>query len=136
MAARARPRGVYLDSSAIVKMVVMEPESAALRRFLRRFPVRVSCALARTEVVRAVRHLGSRPTASARAVLQRIDLLRLDDALLDAAGSLDAGVLRSLDAIHVAAALALAARLEAVVTYDARMAGAARRLGLRVAAPA
>jgi predicted nucleic acid-binding protein len=86
--------------------------------------------------MRAVRHLGARPTASARAVLQRLDLLRLDDALLDAAGSLDAGVLRSLDAIHVAVALALAARLEAVVTYDARMAGAARRLGLRVAAPA
>ena len=62
--------------------------------------------------------------------------MRLDDALLDAAGALDPGVLRSLDAIHLAAALTVAAQLEAVVTYDPRMAAAARLLGLRVSAPA
>src|SRR5438876_374292 len=90
----------------------------------------------RLEVTRAVRHLGPRATTRARQVLQRIDLVRLDDALLDAAGVLDASVLRSLDAIHLAAALTVAAQLEAVVTYDARMAAAARLLGLRVAAPA
>ena len=84
----------------------------------------------------AVRHLGPRATARARQVLQRVDLVRLDDALLDAAGALDRSVLRSLDAIHLAAVLTVAAQLEAVVTYDARMAAAARRLGLRVAAPA
>jgi len=137
MAARVRSRGIlYLDSSALVKTVVAEPESAALRRLLRRHHLRVSCGLARTEVVRAVRHLGPRATTRARRVLQRIDLVRLDDALLDAAGVLDASVLRSLDAIHLAAALTVAAQLEAVVTYDARMAAAARLLGLRVAAPA
>jgi len=134
MAPRARG-ALYLDSSALVKTVVAEPETAALRRLLRRHPLRVSCALARTEVVRAVRHLGPRATARARQVLQRIDLVRLDDALLDAAGALDTGVLRSLDAIHLAAALTLAAQLEAVVTYDTRMRAAARLLGLRVAAP-
>ena len=137
MAARVRSRGIlYLDSSALVKTVVAEPESAALRRLLRRHHLRVSCGLARTEVVRAVRHLGPRATTRARQVLQRIDLVRLDDALLDAAGVLDASVLRSLNAIHLAAALTVAAQLEAVVTYDARMAAAARLLGLRVAAPA
>jgi len=137
MAARARARGIlYLDSSALVKTVVTEPESAALRRLLRRHHLRVSCGLARPEVVRAVRHLGPRATTRARQVLQRIDLVRLDDALLDAAGVLDASVLRSLDAIHLAAALTVAAQLEAVVTYDARMAAAARLLGLGVAAPA
>jgi len=137
MAARARARGIlYLDSSALVKTVVAEPESAALLRLLRRHRLRVSCGLARTEVVRAVRHLGPRATTRARQVLQRIDLVRLDDALLDAAGVLDASVLRSLDAVHLAAALTVAAQLEAVVTYDARMAAAARLLGLRVAAPA
>src|SRR2546425_10847706 len=98
MAARARARGIlYLDSSALVKTVVAEPESAALRRLLRRHQLRVSCGLARTEVVRAVRHLGPRATTRARQVLQRIDLVRFDDALLDAAGVLDASVLRSLD---------------------------------------
>jgi predicted nucleic acid-binding protein len=137
MAARARTRGVvYLDSSALVKMVVAERESPALRRLLQRHRTRVSCTLARTEVVRAVRHLGPRAIARARQVVQRIDLVRLDDGLLDAAGALDTGVLRSLDAIHLAAALTVAAQLEALVTYDAQMADAARLLGLSVAAPA
>jgi predicted nucleic acid-binding protein len=133
MAVRARERGiVYLDSSAIVKTVIVERESAALRRFLRRHPLRVSCALARTEVGGAVRHLGPK----ARQVVQRIDLVRLDDALLDAASALDAAVLRSLDATHLAAALTVAAQLEAIVTYDARMAESAALLGLPVAVPA
>ncbi len=137
MAARAKARGIlYLDSSALVKIVVAERESPALRRLLQRHRLRVSCALARTEVVRAVHHLGPRVIARARQVVRRVDLVRLDDALLDAAGALDTGVLRSLDAIHLAAALTVAAQLEAVVTYDARMADAARLLGLSVAAPA
>jgi len=137
MAARPRREGVvYLDSSALVKTVVAERESAALRRFLRSHPLRLACALARTEVIRAVRHLGPKVTARARQVVQRIDLVRVDDALLDAAGALDPAILRSLDAIHLASALSVAAELEAVVTYDARMAAGAALLGLRVVAPA
>ncbi|MGH7894541.1 MAG: type II toxin-antitoxin system VapC family toxin [Candidatus Binatia bacterium] len=132
-----RSRGIfYLDSSAIVKVVVEEPESAALLRFLRGRRAHVSCALARTEVMRAVRHLGPAATARARDVLQRLDLVRLDDSLLDAAGALDADVLRSLDAIHLAAAIGFGEQLEGVVTYDARMTKAARLLGLPIAAPA
>lgn len=133
----AKTRGrsaVYLDSSALVKTVVAEPESAALLRFLRSRPVRVSCALARTEG--AVRHLGPAIAGRAREAVQRLDLVPLDDALLEAAGALDARVLRSLDAIHLAAALSLGRQLEALVTYDGRMAGAARLLGMPVAAPA
>ncbi len=135
MAAR-RAGIVYLDSSALVKTVVVEPESAALRRFLRRYPRRVSCALARTEVIRAVRSLGAKVTARARATIQRIELVHVDDALLDAAAALDPAILRSLDAIHLASALSVAAELEAVVTYDARMAAGAAVLGLRAVAPA
>lgn len=126
---------VYLDSSALVKLVVREVDSAALRRYLRRQTRRVSCALARVEVVRAVRPHGPEAVARARAVLQRIDLLQLDDSLLDAAAALDAVMLRSLDAIHVAAARELRGELSAIVTYDARMAKAAAALGLHVAAP-
>jgi len=127
---------VYLDSSALVKLVVREPESAALRRLLQVHPQRVSCGLARTEVVRAVRHLGPTAVRRARQVLQRINLVRLDDALLDAAAVLDGGVLRSLDALHLAAAHLVASELEALVTYDQRMAEAAARLGFAVLAPA
>jgi predicted nucleic acid-binding protein len=135
--ARADQTGVvYLDSSALVKLVVSEAESNALRSFLRGRPRRVSSALARTEVIRAVRHLGTRATSRARQVVQRIDLVRLDDALLDAAASLDAAILRSLDAIHLASAQSVAAELEVIVTYDTRMAAGAETVGLPVIAPA
>jgi hypothetical protein len=126
---------VYLDSSALVKLVVREPESSALRRYLRRRPRRVSCALARVEVVRAVRPQGGAAVTRARGVLERLNLLRLDDPLLDAAAQLDGASLRSLDAIHLAAAQVLGAELESLVTYDVRMTGAATRLGLKVASP-
>jgi uncharacterized protein len=125
----------YLDSSAIVKLVVREPESAALRDFLRSHRDRISCSLARTEVPRAIRHLGSAALRRARLVLDRIHLIRLDDSLLDAAAMLDVRVLRSLDAIYLAAAERVAADLEVVVTYDQRMAEAAEALGFVVQAP-
>jgi hypothetical protein len=126
---------VYLDSSAIVKLVVREPESSALRRYLRRRPRRVSCTLARVEVVRAVRPQGTAALTRAHRLLERLNLLRLDDPLLDAAAELDGPSLRSLDAIHLAAAQALGAELESVVTYDVRVTAAATGLGLRVASP-
>jgi len=127
---------VYLDSSALVKLVVNEPESRALRAYLRREPERLSCGLARTEVLRAVRPLGPAAVQTARRLLRNVDLLRLDDALLDAAGMLEPVTVRSLDAIHLAAAQLVAPTLRAVVTYDRRMAVAAASLGFRVAAPA
>ena len=126
---------VYLDSSALVKLVVREAESAALRRFLRRHPDRVSCGLARTEVPRAVRHLGPPALRRARQLLRRVHLIRLDDAVLDVAALLDPGIVRSLDAIHLAAAVQLVSSLDSVVTYDRRMAEAAALLGIAVSSP-
>jgi predicted nucleic acid-binding protein len=125
----------YLDSSALVKLVVVEAESTALRRFLRREPMRASCALARVEVVRAVRPHGAAAMSRARQLLRRLDLIQLDDELLDTAAFLDGGLLRSLDAIHLAAALTLGEELTAVVTYDDRMTTAAGLFGLVVDAP-
>jgi uncharacterized protein len=127
---------VYLDSSAIVKLVVAEKESSALRRFLRHHAGRASCALARVEVVRAVRPHGAAAITRARGVLRRLDLVRLDDDLMEDAATLDAGILRSLDAIHLAAARVFGDDLRAVVTYDDRMAHAAAVLGLPVEGPA
>lgn len=124
---------VYLDSSALVKLVVAEPESPALRRFLKAHRQRMSCALARVEVPRAVRGHGAGAITRARRVLARTNLLQLDDALLDAAAALDPGVLRSLDAIHVAAAQTLGETLTALVTYDKRMATAAELVDLPLA---
>jgi predicted nucleic acid-binding protein len=126
---------VYLDSSAIVKLVVAEAESLALRRFLRARPHRASSALARVEVVRAVGAHGPNAVRRARDALARLDLLRIDDQLLDDAGELEPRVMRSLDAIHLASARAFGRDLETVVTYDSRMARAAELLGMPAVAP-
>ena len=126
---------VYLDSSALVKLVVAEAESPALRRYLGDEPERASCALARVEVLRAVRGHGAAALTRARRLLQRIYLVHLDEELLDAAAALDPRVLRSLDAIHLAAAHLFAGELTAVVTYDRRMAAAAGLVDLPVIAP-
>ena len=69
-------------------------------------------------------------------MLRRVHLIRLDDAVLDSAAVLDPRVLRSLDAVHLAAAERIGTELEGVVTYDQRMAEAATLLGLVVFAPA
>lgn len=126
---------VYLDSSALVKLIIAEPESSALRRYLRREPQRASCALARVEVLRAVLRQGPAALTRAGRLLQRLSLVRIDDALLEAAASLDPDILRSLDAIHLAAAQVFGAELTAVVTYDGRMTAAASLLELPVEAP-
>ncbi len=127
---------VYLDSSAFVKIVVAEPESRALRAFLaRRRTQHVSSAMLRAEALRAVRHGGPDVLARTRSALRTVELIAVSDGILDAAGTLEPQVLRTLDAIHLATALALGDDLEVVVTYDARMAEGARLLGLEAASP-
>ena len=126
---------VYLDSSALIKLVIAEPESGALRRYLRREPERASCALAYVEVLRAVRAHGPAAVTRARRLLRRVSLVRIDETLLETAAALDPGILRSLHALHVAAAQVFGDELTAVVTYDARMTTAAQLLELQVDAP-
>jgi len=128
---------LYLDSSAFVKFAVEEPETAILRSFVadRKGSRRVSSALLRTESLRAVRHLGAEALATVREGLRRIDLVGIDDRILDAAGTLEPRVLRTLDAIHVATAMAVGDDLEAIITYDERMVEAAKLLGLPTVTP-
>jgi len=122
-----------------VKLVQKEPESEVLRRYLRRHRSddRVTSALSRVEVVRAVQAGGALAVAKARRQLGRLHQVSLDTTVLDVAASLAPGApLRSLDAIHLASAHLLAADLRAVVTYDPRMADAAAGLSLTVDMPA
>jgi len=126
----------YLDTSALVKLVVAEPETAALRMWLsevNRDPV--ASNLARTELLRAVRRVAPDRVLQARAVLDSITLTDLTTSLFEQAGRLDPTALRSLDAIHLAAALDLGDDLEGLVTYDDRLAEAARSNGIAVTAP-
>lgn len=128
---------VYLDSSALVKLVVAEPESTALRLYLIEHRERVSSALAHVEVGRAVRRKGASEAALRRAeqVLARIGLVAIDEPLLREAAALSPTGLRSLDAVHLATALSLDG-LDAVVTYDRRFDAAASEAGLAVESPA
>jgi len=129
-------RATYLDSSAIVKLAVRESESAPLRRYLRRKRPLVTSALARTEVARALLPFGEDAVARGADVLQRLDVVRINDRVLRAAGALLPLELRSLDAIHLATATQLGDDLTRICTYDERMAAAAADLGLTVVAPA
>ena len=127
----------YLDTSALVKLVVAEAETAALLAWLReadRAPV--SCDLARTELLRAVRRVAPDRAVQARTVLDSVTLIAVSTAMFETAGRLDPTLLRSLDAVHLAAALALGDDLEGLVTYDDRQADAAALNGLVVIAPA
>ena len=125
----------YLDSSAIVKLVVREPETVALRRYLRRRTTLVSSALARAEVLRAVMQHGQPASKLAGVVLGRLELLRVNDRVLRDAGALTPPGLRTLDAIHLASARMLGDGPKRVLCYDARLAEAFEGHGLKVVAP-
>ena len=125
---------LYLDSSAIVKLVAREPETPELVEAVRADPAVVSSALAWTEVIRAVRRARGR-VARARDVLEGIALVPIDDGILRGAADLAPVALRTLDAIHVATALSLRGDLASLVTYDDRLAAAATAAGIRVVAP-
>jgi predicted nucleic acid-binding protein len=129
-------RATYLDASAIVKLAMIEPESAALRRYLRRRRPLVSSAIARTEVTRALLMYGPQAAGHALDTLRDLDLIRVGDRILATAGQLLPQELRTLDAIHVATALSLGNGLARFCTYDRRMEAAAKSAGLVVVAPA
>jgi predicted nucleic acid-binding protein len=129
-------RAFYLDSSAIVKLAQREPESAALRAFLRRRRPLVSSALARVEVLRALLPLGEPAVRWGHDALAGIVLIRINDRILATAAAIEPPEVRSLDAIHLATMEELGDDLARVVTYDARMAAAAAHLGLSTVSPA
>jgi hypothetical protein len=128
---------LYLDSSALVKLVVFEPESGALREFLKGHAVRVSSGLAEVEVPRALRRAGYGAVEQRRAVdlLARIALVDIDRAILRIAAAIAPITLRSLDAIHLATAVSLGQDLAGIITYDQRMVEAALSAALEVWAP-
>lgn len=125
----------YVDSSALVKLIVLEAETPALRRWIDETGADlIASDLARTEVLRATRRVGG-DVVLARDVLDSIELVALDRSMFDAAGRLDPDVLRTLDALHLVAALALGDDLAGMVTYDDRMAYAAISHGIAALAP-
>ncbi len=128
---------IALDSSALVKLVLDEPESAALETWLSgRTPLSVTASeLVRVEVIRAVARADSAGVPGARTLLAGVDLVPVSRDLLDTAADLGPPSLRGLDAVLVATALTLGPVLEVFVVYDERLARAATEAGLPVVAP-
>lgn len=128
---------LYLDSSALVKLVLAEPESEPLRSFLADYPERVTSVLALTEVRRAIRRVSAEGPHLLRAeqVLDRIHQLPLDEKILRLAGELAPATLRTLDALHLASAASLGTYLAGMVAYDGRLKDAASQQAMQVFAP-
>ena len=129
---------IYLDSSALMKLVWREKETAALREWLSlrpELPV-ITSELGRVEVLRAARRVGGQVLTEARAVVGDLDLVPLDRAVQDLACDLGDPQLPTLYALHLASAVLLKDELTAFVAYDHRLAIAAQTVGLPVAVPA
>ena len=125
----------FCDSSALVKLVVREPESSALERSLRGYTVLAASALATVEVPRAVRGQGSEMAIAAHRMLRSFEIVALGRDVLQRAALVSPAELRSLAAIQLASALQLAHLDPVFVAYDKRMLEAAAVAGLRTSSP-
>jgi hypothetical protein len=128
---------VYIDSSALLKLVLSEPERPALEQALSQWPDRVSSVLLPIECRRIVLRAGNPPEVVERLEkeLSGLTLIRLEEPVRNLAGTIGPPRLRSLDAIHLASALSIGDYPAAFVTYDERLASAARSAGLNVLTP-
>lgn len=130
---------IYLDSSAVVKMIRPEPESSELVSWLNdRNEVTVTSVLAEVEVPRALRRSAPSHLAAMPGVLARISRVEMDASVRATAGAYVVDMLRSLDAVHLATAEVLVAAgktVSAFVTYDRRQAAAVVAAGMAVSAP-
>ncbi len=126
----------YLDTSAFLKLLKTERESGGLEQALSHWSVFASATLLRTETVRALRRSGNdHLLGDARRMMDVLRLVRIDEPLLDRAGDLPPIGLRSLDAVHLAAALSIGSDLGVLFTYDDRLREAALSQGLHVEGP-
>jgi predicted nucleic acid-binding protein len=128
-------RLAYVDTSAFVKLVLGEDEANDLRAELERWEGHVASRLLRTEAIRACARYGPSYARLAAEASDAVALIPLDEKVLEHAAELEPRELRTLDALHLATALSVAEDLGAMLVYDSRLAGAARRAGLATLAP-
>lgn len=128
---------IYLDSSALLKLVFLEPETTELRQWVldRAGSTLTSSELAKVEVQRGCRRVDIGLLPAARQLLSSINLIPLSGDVIDQAGALGDPILRSLDALHLASALTVASELTAFVAYDRRLVAAAAAASLQTVAP-
>lgn len=128
---------IYLDTSALMKLVREEAESAALGEWLhaRTDVPAVTSELGRIEVLRSARRVGDAVLTEARALVGDLDLVPLDRTVQDLACDIGDPLLRNLDALHLASAVLLRDELTAFVAYDHRLVAAANAVDLPTTAP-
>ena len=125
----------YLDASAVVKLIIAEPETIALRAFLAGHASPVSSRLTAVEVARALARVGIEVGVTVEQILAGIHQVAITDAILTAAARANPTTLRTLDAIHLATALAAGPDLAVFVSYDRRLTEAAAAAGIPTASP-
>jgi predicted nucleic acid-binding protein len=125
----------YVDASALAKLVLDEPDSPEMRRW---YVEATRVVMSRVGIVETQRAAQRRAhdAAHLRVILDSVEAIELDAGIALTAAAVGPATLKSLDAIHLATALALVPDLDAFVTYDDRLAEAARNLGLPVVRPA
>lgn len=131
---------IYLDTSALTKLLVAEAETAELRSWLlaqtRQDSYMVTSALSRVELLRAIARQDDPGLADrARFLLDGLDMLPVTDAVIAAAESIGPAGLRSLDAIHLASAAQIESELTSFVTYDHRLLEGCRDVGFETQSP-
>ncbi|MEB3051672.1 type II toxin-antitoxin system VapC family toxin [Mycolicibacter sp. MYC123] len=130
---------IYMDTSALVKLIVQEPKSAALRRWLADVEDRdhVTSAVGRVELMRtALRGGDTEIVDNAQRILDEdLDIMAVTDDVIAKAELIGPTALRALDAIHLASAAQLGDALTAVVVYDHRLIEGCRNLGYRIESP-
>jgi len=126
----------YLETSAAVKLIVRETETEAMLAWAADHAGNiVSSDLTRTELLRAVRRDAPDSADEAGRLLDRAHVVDLPTSVFARAAVLDPTILRTLDALHLAAAMEFGADIEGMVTYDDRLASAARVHGITVVSP-
>ena len=128
------PASLYLDGSALVKLVRSESESSALQAELVRWPGLLTSVMGELELLRVLKREGLDPTL-AEPVLDLLGLVAFDEQVRREAGRVGSPLLRTLDAIHLATALSLGADQGGFACYDLRLAAEAEAAGLTLVAP-
>ena len=131
---------IYMDTSALTKLLIAEAETPELHEWLTAQIVQgenaATSSLGRVELMRTVARYGDISQADrARYLLDGLDILPLTEPMMTLAESLGPATLRSLDAIHLAAAAYFEQELTAVVTYDHRLVNGCRDIGIATASP-
>lgn len=128
---------IYIDTSALLRVVFPDDMTPAVERLLDDPRTElISSSLLWVEARRGTARRAPRRLPRVDLLLDRVQAVGIGDAVVESAGHLPDPLLRSLDAIHLATALLIREDVDALLTYDERLADAARSHGLPVAAPA